>query len=681
MRISKRFAVAMLAVLMAGGAGSTLAQQTGPFTHLFVFGDSLSDSGNIFAATGGLIPGPPYFNGRFSNGPIWVEHLAPALGFPFDDATDFAFGGAESGAASPTDVLNQVGGFLTGGAANPTDALNLLGGFLSGFLAGSATDPTGVLNQLDGFLAGGAVDPTDVLNLLGGFLADGTADPTGVLNLLSGLLAGGSAVPAGALTVLWAGSNDVLHNAATTPPDVLIGTTVINLTTSVALLAGAGARTFLIPNLPQLGHTPRGAATGQAAQLNHLAGLLNSNLHSTMIGLQSGLGVQIMLMNVEGLFNDVLAAPALYGIANTATPCLSTTPPRRAHPTGACATAAATAATLFWDPLHPTATAHALLSAFATATLAQFQQPRNAAAASFLGPLMMDSHFKAMTERRITRRAAGDPATGAYVAYKYADGDRGGTPTLAPFNYDFHLVTLGADTPIGDHIVLGGAVTFVNGDARVGGGVSSVDFDSVIGSAYVGYHDGGLSVDLMGAFSGDDYDLTRETFFTPRPVAQGDTEGNSFLIALEAGYALDTGRLQVGPVAGIRYVDSDMDGFSESDAVMLNLIAEDRKIDGWIGTIGLQLTGRFGGEGAAITPYARMTYEAELDELAPQISLLTTTGQSITETAKPKHDDQVTAQAGLTYRLGSNVHATIAYQGTVVHGEEHGVAARLSYAF
>ena len=595
----------MLAALMVGGAGTASAQAR-PFTHLFVFGDSLSDSGNIFALTGGLIPAsPPYFNGRFSNGPIWVEHLAPALGFAFDSATDFALGGAESGAGDPTDVLNQVDRFL----------------------------------------------------------------------------AGGGAVPAGALTVVWAGSNDVFHNAATALPEVLIGTAVSNLTLSVALLAGAGANTFLIPNLPKLGHTPRGTATGRVAQLNRLAGRINSALHSTMIDLQSSLGVQIMLMDVDNLFDDVLAAPAFYGITNTTTPCLSTTPPRRARPTGACATAATTAAALFWDPLHPTATTHALLSAFATATLAQFQQPRNFAVASFLGPLMMDSHLEVMAERRITRRASGEPATGAYVAYKYAGGDRGATPTLAPFNYDFHLLTLGADTPLGNHVVLGGAITLVRGDARVGGGVSSVDFDSIIGSAYVGYHDDGLSVDLLGAFSGEDYDVTRETSFTPRPVAQGDTQGNSFLVALEAGYAFDVGGLQVGPVAGIRYVDSDMDGFSESGAAMLNLIAQDRKIDGWIGTIGLQLTGRLGGEGADIIPYARMTYEAELDDLAPQIGLLTATGQPITGVAKPEHDDQIAAQAGLTYQLGSNVHVTVAYQGTVVHGEEHGVAARLSYAF
>ena len=100
MRTSKLFAVVLMAALMAGGSGFASAQ-TGSFSSLFVFGDSLSDSGNAFVPTGGAIPAsPPYLNGRFSNGPIWVEHLAPALGFTFNGATDFAIGGAETGATA-----------------------------------------------------------------------------------------------------------------------------------------------------------------------------------------------------------------------------------------------------------------------------------------------------------------------------------------------------------------------------------------------------------------------------------------------------------------------------------------------------------------------------------------------------------------------------------------------------
>ena len=49
---------------------------------IYVFGDSYSDVGNISIATGGAIPGPLYYNGRFSNGPIWVEHIAGTYADP-----------------------------------------------------------------------------------------------------------------------------------------------------------------------------------------------------------------------------------------------------------------------------------------------------------------------------------------------------------------------------------------------------------------------------------------------------------------------------------------------------------------------------------------------------------------------------------------------------------------------
>ncbi|MHC5830296.1 MAG: SGNH/GDSL hydrolase family protein, partial [Nostoc sp.] len=54
------------------------------FDQLYVFGDSLSDTGNIYNATyatGKPYPAsPPYFEGRFSDGPIWVDYLGDQLG-------------------------------------------------------------------------------------------------------------------------------------------------------------------------------------------------------------------------------------------------------------------------------------------------------------------------------------------------------------------------------------------------------------------------------------------------------------------------------------------------------------------------------------------------------------------------------------------------------------------------
>lgn len=68
-----------------------------PLHNIVVFGDSLSDNGNLYEFMKHQLPqSPPYFEGRFSNGPVWVEHLAQFY-FPNDPAShlqDFAIGGS-----------------------------------------------------------------------------------------------------------------------------------------------------------------------------------------------------------------------------------------------------------------------------------------------------------------------------------------------------------------------------------------------------------------------------------------------------------------------------------------------------------------------------------------------------------------------------------------------------------
>src|SRR6266545_4866093 len=68
--------------------------------NLVIIGDSLSDAGNADLATGGALLNPGlYYQGRFSNGPIWVDTLAKYLGEPavqpsLAGGLDYAFGGA-----------------------------------------------------------------------------------------------------------------------------------------------------------------------------------------------------------------------------------------------------------------------------------------------------------------------------------------------------------------------------------------------------------------------------------------------------------------------------------------------------------------------------------------------------------------------------------------------------------
>lgn len=67
------------------------------FDEIIVFGDSLSDNGNLVFIENQPEPDPElYYQGRFSNGPIWVEYLADPqhLNAPL---TDRAVGSAQSG--------------------------------------------------------------------------------------------------------------------------------------------------------------------------------------------------------------------------------------------------------------------------------------------------------------------------------------------------------------------------------------------------------------------------------------------------------------------------------------------------------------------------------------------------------------------------------------------------------
>ncbi|EWY38760.1 autotransporter [Skermanella stibiiresistens SB22] len=106
--------------LMGGFLGIVAAgsAEAAPVSAVYTFGDSLSDTGNIAAATFGTMPLPEfYYQGRFSNGPVWVDHVAAAFGTESKASllggTNHAFGGATTGGTVPPGVTFQTLDFLS----------------------------------------------------------------------------------------------------------------------------------------------------------------------------------------------------------------------------------------------------------------------------------------------------------------------------------------------------------------------------------------------------------------------------------------------------------------------------------------------------------------------------------------------------------------------------------------
>lgn len=266
----RRCARAAFVVALVATAPAALRAQ-GPFSSLTFFGDSYSDTGNLSLLTGGTQPPtPPYAPGRFSNGPVWVDYFAQALGRPADAAPvfltraasgNYAIGGARS-AGSPISTQTQVGSYLTRPGATP----------------GALTDPTG----LYALFAGGN-DLRDI-----GALADPAAR----------------------------------HAAAAAAAQ--------NVVTQAGLLAGAGARNVLLFTLPSLGPTPEAQAIpGRPAIDDQLAVTFNTTLVAGLAGLQQTFGTTTFLnFRLDNLFTNILrdaqAGAPMHGLTNVTIPCLGT---------------------------------------------------------------------------------------------------------------------------------------------------------------------------------------------------------------------------------------------------------------------------------------------------------------------------------------------------------------------
>ncbi len=76
------------------------------YNQLYLFGDSLTDNGNLFRLTGNTFPPNPYYQGRFSNGLVWVETLGSQLKIGSTSTNNFAIAGASTG------QLNSLNGVL-----------------------------------------------------------------------------------------------------------------------------------------------------------------------------------------------------------------------------------------------------------------------------------------------------------------------------------------------------------------------------------------------------------------------------------------------------------------------------------------------------------------------------------------------------------------------------------------
>ncbi len=307
----------LVAILFVVAPGPRIAAHQN--WRLVFFGDSLSDSGNHFIAFHEIslrpfepIPDAPYAVGglHFSNGATWAEQLASMLHTP------------KSG----------------------LPAL-LAGGQFTNYAVGRARARPGAPVFPDFDLA------TQTARFRGDF--HGVAPPE-------------------ATYAIWIGANDLsdaLGALAIDPTgatsQAILGEAVGSVATSIQSLWLSGARTFLIPNIPNLALTPAVQAAGPAAEAGatFLTNGYNTGINQALVGLGGLPNIRFVRLDVNALLTAIVNDPAAFGLTNAEDACLTfgvirdpfcRTPNRY----------------LFWDGTHPTKAGHSLVADAAARALA-----------------------------------------------------------------------------------------------------------------------------------------------------------------------------------------------------------------------------------------------------------------------------------------------------------------------
>lgn len=280
----------------------SLAVCAAPFDNLIIFGDSLSDNGNLYKLSDGQYPpSPPYYQGQFSNGPVWPEQLNNYYYPDKKHLLDYAIGGAS------LDIDND-------------------------------NRPLTLSNEINTYLSEHENDDKQ-----------------------------------DSLFVIWMGANNYL--GVPNNPDEVTTKVINKISQNIHRLINNGAQEILLINLPDIGKTPFARESEQESILSELTAMHNAKLLAKYNELHHQFPqVKWLYFDFDGLFNRILANPSQYGLSNVTDACLDNidspkgpelllrNPINQVVVNNKLLQEQVCQGYLFWDSIHPMASAHQVIS-------------------------------------------------------------------------------------------------------------------------------------------------------------------------------------------------------------------------------------------------------------------------------------------------------------------------------
>ncbi|WP_440026771.1 autotransporter outer membrane beta-barrel domain-containing protein [Chromobacterium amazonense] len=627
------------------------------YSNIYFFGDSLSDVGAfqlLPTPTGGQWP----LNARWTtgNGANWTDVLSGHYGL-------------KSVANNPSNAntSKQGNNYAQGGA------------IAQDYTSATTNFPTAAA----GIESVGPDNATKILEL-----------PTQIQNYLT---ATGGKADANALYTVWIGGNDViaaLSTASSTTGQKFITASAQAAATSVAMLERAGAKTIIVPTLPDMSAAPLAiyaslqavqqklgltdnqvntaygaawqqlsAASGAGndpkliqaalAAANSALSLPTGTVAAFYNGTSSQAGVQPSLQQLSSGYNQLVdmmlsgnnlqhnvvrANVALLFQEILANPGKYgfTNVTGSACPQSAISCPANVLPNqvyVFTDPLHPTPAAHKLIGDY---TYGLLQAPLFAAAmpeSALNNARQLGSALDARYQAiRSQQRAVGTVSAFVDGAFNQDKIAYNGLESKPKGQ----LYTLGLDFQASPSLSLGLAMSRQQGksDVTSSGTPGTLNDRTTLMAGLVSYKQDKFWIDGDVHVGSGDVDTSRSVTEGPATInIGGKTRQTQYGMRIGGGYRLQYGSLSHGPVAGLDFAHAKVGGFTEQGGNSSSMSFNEQTRSSLVGRVGWQLDATIG----QFSPYAKVSYAHEFkqDDRNVTAGLATAMGDWTTNLGKP----------------------------------------------
>ncbi len=636
------------------------------YSQLYVFGDSLSDTGNIGRWT---------FDS--SSHQLYDEILAKNIGTTLTPSSqgglNYAEGGgvAVPGLDSEYTTQDQVKSYLnsTGGKADPDGLyIHWIGG---NDLAAAALslNPISAVEIATNSATQAASQVNDLLKAGAGTVVVPTVPNIGLTPvLMEGIIQVGLLpVQQQALEAAYQYLN------AQNTPDNDARTEAIHNALKASTTAGLDSE--LVQDL-----LSKGLIAAYDA-LKSVAGDLTDTYNTTEDIALAKTGGNIARVDINGLFSEVIADPNLYGFANTA---------GTACPVGTSASECtsnlpgfdSSKAFLFADHFHPTPQAHALIAEYMQSVI---NGPLEVTALN-QGSLALARNTQGLLDSRYQQLRSQDNDAGTFGmfgGYAGQSADSKINPSLGEGDLTSNSLNIGMDYQMTDRWMMGLMIS--GSDDKQ----DPTDHYSYRTRGWMATAFSGVKIAENGWINGDVHygslnydDINRSIKLGPTTrTERGDTDGKQIGGRLTAGWDFPVlPVLKTGPVAQYSWDYSSIDGYSEKGNNSTSMRFGDQTSHSQIGALGWRLNAELG----IVNPYAQVTYDRQFsDNTYTATGAIKSTRTHFSRTTGEQDKDWVDMTAGLNVQLTHSLSAFAAVSQTtgLDSGEQTSYNAGISARF